>query len=82
MEHSLEISEKEEQQKKHYLLQSELQNMARELPACVLSNLFSHRSKRRIRLGPFHSDQKRLRTQGEVSFNVLPIVVFSTCEHS
>ena len=37
MEHSLEISEKEEQQKKHYLLQSELQNMARELPACVWS---------------------------------------------
>ena len=65
MEHSLEISEKEEQQKKHYLLQSELQNMARELPACVLSNLFSHKC---IILGPFHSDQKRLRTQGEVKF--------------
>ena len=33
MEQSLEITEKEEQQKKHYLLQNELQTMARELPA-------------------------------------------------
>ena len=32
MEGSLNISEKEQQQKRHYLLQSELQNMAREIP--------------------------------------------------